>query len=124
MRSRPWAFVGSVVLSGVCVFRSGLSTPIRVSLIVAPDKDEYSQIALKFKALEREKANLTAQLATQQQAITQAKKLAEAKRKLARMQSEVEQLQKACGAQDAGQMEASRQPQVYNLRHESNPHQQ
>ena len=36
-RSRPWAFVGSVVLSGVCVFKSGLSTPIRVSLIVAPD---------------------------------------------------------------------------------------
>ena len=48
-------------------------------------EDEYSQIALKLKALEREKANLTAQLATQQQAITQAKKLAEAKRKLARM---------------------------------------
>ena len=57
-------------------------------------EDEYSQTALNLKALEREKANLTAQLATQQQAITQAKKLAEAKRKLARMQSEV---QKAYG---------------------------
>ena len=86
-------------------------------------EDEYSQTALKLKALEREKANLTAQLATQQQAITQAKKLAEAKRKLARMQSEVEQLQKACEAHDASQIEASRQPQVYNLRHEPNPHQ-
>ena len=38
MGSRPWAFVGSAVLSGVCVFKSGLSTPIRVSLIVVPDK--------------------------------------------------------------------------------------
>ena len=57
-------------------------------------EDEYTQTALNLKALEREKANLTAQLATQQQAITQAKKLAEAKRKLARMQSEV---QKAYG---------------------------
>ena len=36
-RSRPWAFVSSVVLSGVCVFKSDLSTTIRVSLIVAPD---------------------------------------------------------------------------------------
>jgi len=86
-------------------------------------EDEYSQTALNLKALEREKANLTAQLATQQQAITQAKKLAEAKCKLARMQSEVEQLQKACEAHDASQIEASRQPQVYNLRHEPNPHQ-
>jgi len=37
MGSRPWAFVGSVVLSGVYVFKSGLSTPIRVSLIVVSD---------------------------------------------------------------------------------------
>ena len=38
MGSRPWAFVGPAVLSGVCVFESGLSTPIRVSLIVVPDR--------------------------------------------------------------------------------------
>ena len=37
MKNRPWAFVGLVVLSGVCAFKNGLSTPIRVSLIVAPD---------------------------------------------------------------------------------------
>ena len=30
--------MGLAVLSGVCVFKSGLSTPIRVSLIVVPDK--------------------------------------------------------------------------------------
>ena len=40
------------------------------------------------------------------------------------MQSEVEQLQKACETQDAGQIEASRQPQVNNLRHEPNQHQE
>ena len=34
---RPWAFVGPVALTCVCVFKSGLSTPIRVSLFVAPD---------------------------------------------------------------------------------------
>src|SRR6185437_10806745 len=37
MTSRPWVFVGLAVLSGVCVLKSGLSTPIRMSLIVAPD---------------------------------------------------------------------------------------
>ena len=35
---RPWAFVGPVALTCVCVFESGLSTPIRMSLIVAPDR--------------------------------------------------------------------------------------
>ena len=29
--------MGLAVLSGICVFKSGLSTPIRVSLIVVPD---------------------------------------------------------------------------------------
>ena len=38
IESRPWACVGPVALTGVCVFESGLSTTIRVSLIVAPDK--------------------------------------------------------------------------------------
>ena len=59
-------------------------------------QDEYTQTALKLKALDREKANLNAQLATKQRAVAQAKKLAEARRKLAKMQAEVEQLQKAC----------------------------
>ena len=35
---RPWAFVGPVALTCVCVLWSGLSTPIRVSLIVVPAK--------------------------------------------------------------------------------------
>ena len=33
-------------------------------------KDEYTQTALKLKALEKEKANLNAQLATKQRAVT------------------------------------------------------
>jgi len=37
MRSRPWAFVGLAVLSLFVFLKSGLSTLIRVSLIVAPD---------------------------------------------------------------------------------------
>jgi len=64
-------------------------------------QDEYTQTALKVKVLEREKANLNAQLATKQRAVTQAKNLAKARRKLAKMQAEVEQLPKACeGPQD------------------------
>ncbi|KAG2565998.1 hypothetical protein PVAP13_7NG157917 [Panicum virgatum] len=51
---------------------------------------------LKIKALEKEKAILNAQLATKKRAADQAKKLVEAKRKLAAMQAEVEKLQKAC----------------------------
>jgi len=35
--SRPWAFVGPVALTGACVFKSDLSTTIRVTLIVVPD---------------------------------------------------------------------------------------
>ena len=93
--------------------------------IHAAQEDEYTQTPLKLKALKREKANLNAQLATQQRAITQAKKLAEARRKLARMQAEVEQLQKACEShQDAGQIEASRHAQVNNLHQEQNQHQE
>jgi len=42
--SRPWAFVGPVALTCVCVFESGLSTPIRVSLIVAPDKRPLNKV--------------------------------------------------------------------------------
>ena len=49
MGSRPWAFAGSVVLSGVYVFKSGLSTPIRVSLIVVPDSaEEFEGLLLEF----------------------------------------------------------------------------
>ena len=51
-----------------------------------PQQDEYTQTTLKIKALERHKAILNAQLATKQRAMYQAKKLAEAKRKLAKMQ--------------------------------------
>ena len=43
---RSWAFVGSVALTCVCVFWGDLSTPIRVSLIVVPDKPRrrFSQV--------------------------------------------------------------------------------
>ena len=35
---RHWAFVGPVALTSVCIFQSDFSIPIRVSLIVVPDK--------------------------------------------------------------------------------------
>ena len=34
---RPWAFVGPIALTLVCVFQNDFSTPTRVSLIVVPD---------------------------------------------------------------------------------------
>jgi len=37
--------VGLVALTGVCAFKSGLSTTIRVSLIVAPDNTPIPPIA-------------------------------------------------------------------------------
>jgi len=34
---RPWAFMGPVGLTRVCVFQNDFSTPTMVSLIVVPD---------------------------------------------------------------------------------------
>ena len=55
---------------------------------------EFTEIALKLKALEMKKKNIEAQLATKKRALDQANKLAEARRKLAEMEAEVENLQR------------------------------
>ena len=65
--------------------------------------DEYTEVNLKLRALEKQKAHLTAQHTTKQRAAAQAKKLADAKRKLAEMQAEVKKLQEACEATQAPQ---------------------
>ena len=44
--------MGSAALSGVCVLKSGLSTTIRVSLIVVPDTSAFHRAALRY--LEKE----------------------------------------------------------------------
>ena len=56
---------------------------------------ELTETALKLKALEMKKRNIEAQLATKKRALDQANKLAEARRKLAEMEAEVENLQRA-----------------------------
>ena len=56
---------------------------------------ELIETALKLKALEIKKRNIKAQLATKKRALDQANKLAEARRKLAEMEAEVENLQRA-----------------------------
>ena len=56
---------------------------------------ELTEAALKLKALEMKKRNIEAQLATKKRALDQANKLAEARRKLAEMEAEVENLQRA-----------------------------
>ena len=56
---------------------------------------ELIEAALKLKALEMKKRNIEAQLATKKRALDQANKLAEARRKLAEMEAEVENLQRA-----------------------------
>ena len=54
---------------------------------------ELTETALKLKALEMKKRNIEALLATKKRALDQANKLAEARRKLAEMKAEVENLQ-------------------------------
>ena len=51
---------------------------------------ELTEAALKLKALEMKKRNIEAQLATKRRALDQANKLAKARRKLAEMETEVE----------------------------------
>ena len=53
---------------------------------------ELIEAALNLKALEMKKKNIEAQLATKKRALDQANKLAEAKRRLAEMETEVESL--------------------------------
>ena len=57
--------------------------------------EELTEAALQLKALEMKKRNIEAQLATKKRALDQANKLAEARRKLAEMEAEVENLQRA-----------------------------
>ena len=51
---------------------------------------QLTEAALKLKALEMKKKNIKAQLATKKRALDQANKLAEAKRRLAEMEAELE----------------------------------
>ena len=56
---------------------------------------QLTEAALKLKALEMKKKNIEAQLATKKRALDQVNKLAEARRRLAEMEAEVESLQRA-----------------------------
>jgi len=55
---------------------------------------ELTEVALQLKALEMNKRNIEAQLATKKRALDQANKLAGARRKLAEIEAEVENLQR------------------------------
>ena len=56
---------------------------------------ELTEAALQLNALEMKKRNIEAQLTTKKRALDQANRLAEARRKLAEMEAEVENLQRA-----------------------------
>ena len=56
---------------------------------------QLTETALKLKALKMKKKNIEAQLATKKRAMDQANKLAEARCRLAEMEAEVENLQRA-----------------------------
>ena len=56
---------------------------------------ELTEAALQLKALQMKKGIIEAQLATKKRALDQENKLAEARRKLAEMEMEVENLQRA-----------------------------
>ena len=53
---------------------------------------ELTEAALQLKALEMRKRNIEAQLATKKRALDHANRLAETRRKLAKMEAEVENL--------------------------------
>ena len=56
---------------------------------------ELTEAALQLKVLQKKREIIEAQLATKKRALDQANKLAEARRKLAEMEAEVEHLQRA-----------------------------
>jgi len=61
------------------------------------DQALHDELTLELRELERMKTHLAAQLATRKRAADQAQTLADAKRKVAEMQPEIQKLQEAVG---------------------------
>ena len=61
------------------------------------NQDELTVVSLQLQALEKQK-DLAKQLATQQNALNRANQLAEAKRKVAAMQAEIDRMQQECAS--------------------------
>ena len=60
------------------------------------NQDEFTTLSLQLQALEKQKEILAKQLAVQQNALNRANQLAEAKRKVAAMQAEINRMEKEC----------------------------
>ena len=60
------------------------------------NQDEFNTLSLQLQALEKQKETLAKQLAVQQNALNRANQLAEAKRKVAAMQAEINRMEKEC----------------------------
>ena len=60
------------------------------------NQDELTVVSLQLQALEKQKDILAKQLAVQQNALNRANQLAEAKRKVAAMQAEIDRMQQEC----------------------------
>ena len=62
----------------------------------ASNQDELTAVSLQLQALEKQKDILAKQLAVQQNTLNRANQLAEAKRKVAVMQAEIDRMQQEC----------------------------
>ena len=62
------------------------------------NQDEFTALNLQLQALEKQKEILARQLAVQQNALNRANQLAEAKRKVATMQAEIDRMEKECAS--------------------------
>ena len=60
------------------------------------NQDEFTALSLQLQALKKQKDILAKQLAVQQSALNRANQLAEAKRKVAAMQAEINRMEKEC----------------------------
>lgn len=60
------------------------------------NQDEFTALSLQLQALEKQKEILAKQLTVQQNALNQANQLAEARRKVAAMQAEIDRMEKKC----------------------------
>ena len=75
-----------------------LNTTPEVTEPSGSNQDELTIVSLQLQALEKQKDILDKQLATLQNALQRANQLAEAKRKVAAMQAEIDKMQQECAS--------------------------
>jgi chromosome segregation ATPase len=76
------------------------------------NQEELTIVSLQLQALERQKDILAKQLATQQNMLQRANQLAEAKRKVAAMQAEIDKMQQECASTQTNHEQPPQHPPI------------